>query len=625
MKLKDPDYLSKLRDSVVRQIQDAGITQAVVFDDQLSEVVTAKHWTQFIGVVERLEDHDLKLAIEQILSDKTGKIEDIPDDETLAKLTEFLEQENATHLTSALKTDSGVGGALEKLVLLLEKLNITVEKFSSLAESIPRDRKLYFLDYRISSNPDDAGKDAAQLLESIVTDLEKDQAVSERFPIAILMSRAEDGHPDEYERSKILEESGYVAANYTYFDKTFLEEETAEINLLVILDGLLKSQSFSSNYFNLIQQFACEASENAKNVARRLYGIGPAEFRAFANPLSELPEDRQVKSEEHFRGLIFQLFAYNLQSNDTLRKTIIALVKLLLEEDGTSAPATVEGHQLHQLHADLLYDRNKSVINSRPEFGDIYIKNKKYYILITPECDLVPRKNEDSDKIAPKAERLLFVEGRTEKKKPDLGEDTVVFPLFRGADKCELEWIVWDLRKPFVIACGSMNKTMKKVARMRMAEAELVQQRFASDILSVGTDDIFESVKRRSAYIWEHNATSKDKNFCKCIGEFSILELHQRKKRGGFSSLWSLPLDQHGVICGPNAVYPLIDPDLIPYLRKYCTKEEFSGKISSQNKKPKVQYFEFENIPHFIISSPGISKNNFKLQVEKKFAKRKKN
>lgn len=594
------DILQPLRDAVIKQIQDHCIETVVVLDDQLAEGVSTSAW---MSLTEQLADPSnsaLREQVEEVVERTSGRMDQMPDADTLDSIVKLLEDNGDRSLTERLSPRSDPGESLKRLIGCIEGLGLEVCKFSGMSTSIPRDARLYFVDYRISEEPTEAGSDAIVLLASILEGL-NDTDVP---PLAVLMSRADDRGPAAGDRARILEESGFVGLNYTYLDKSELADDTAELSFLCLMHELLENGKAGADYFRVVRKLGQRVDSNAKLCVRRLMTLVPSDFSAFAEPLSDIPDDRTHKSAEHIHGLLVQLFGYSLQRDQEGQQAIKAFASTLLQETSSVAPGTIEGHQLHQLHADLLYDRSESTCKGRPDFGDIYQKKgssvDQYYLLITPECDLVPRPTREGG-VKPKAERLLFLEGNTVDKEPSFDQATVALQLFRQESDNALRWLVWQLRCPVIVELGELTASFRKVARLRLQEAEDVQQRYAADILAVGTDDISGPVSRIEAHIWKSdNESEEPTHMC----SFGILELQRFAK--SVEPLWSLQHGEHLKLCGEAAICEIVAPEQIPGLRRYQTAKEFAASIEQKQGRGRKVFVKWhEGVANFIVSSSG--------------------
>jgi hypothetical protein len=273
----------------------------------------------------------------------------------------------------------------------------------------------------------------------------------------------------------------------------------------------------------------------------------------------------------------------------------------MLQSSQTLAMTDTDIHTLNKLHNRLLYDRTRWVLSGPVEFGDIYHKPNEqgvYYLVLTPECDLVLRKKDN--KWAPKADDILLLRGEVRHREPDKNQENVLAKPFPSDGPPE--WIWWYLRKMVVLPTHELIREdpppadsqqtvgdggepqgqprkdrYQKWGRLRQMDAEEIQQKFVSDVASVGTEKVPGQITLLHVEVWQKQPE-------KLLGAVVIVETPNPGDEK--SPYWAFGEDCEAFMCPDTAADVILPLAQIVELRKPLPRNLFLDKCRSKKLYP---------------------------------------
>jgi hypothetical protein len=299
-------------------------------------------------------------------------------------------------------------------------------------------------------DPTTPGEDAKNLLRRIVGETQR----TENPPGVILMSRSRPGEPVDW--ISVAEESGYLRFNFRFVDKQDLTRSADSFRYFLL--DLVRGVPLGRAYYRHVVQIRAALNSVAERVSKKVMGLSPGDFGLFAGQVLQDPTG--YKAVNHLMYLFSNLIDATLRNDPGVVESLEAFRGTLSSHPPTALAS--ESDSLHKIHSELLYDRSSAVLNAPIGFGDIYWRPKldrsTLYLVITPECDLEPRKDG-----GPKVSSIVLLTGRIETSNPNRGDDRVVTPLLIDEDRCC--WVVWRLQEPVVIDAGLLVRRPEKEFR----------------------------------------------------------------------------------------------------------------------------------------------------------------
>jgi hypothetical protein len=567
-----PDDVQKM---VELKLSELKITAVVLVDDEFAPGLAPEQWSDLVTMV-RDKDQELLLQIQSIV-DKlgTGNIEEYPNSEVQYQLVRVIAASKCEPAKDLLAAPH-VQEALTKLESYFQELKIEVKKYWRVSD-VPRDEKLYFLDYRMQQDPDAQGVDASQLLKAIIGELvEKGDP-----PGAVLMSRVLDARPTSFDLEEIAQNGGgFVRTNFRYLDK--MKTLPNKSCFLFLLNDLLESLPLGRDYFARVRSLRQAALATVDKVASDTCALLPADFHLFANAMGAGGPDQRAKMGDHLLTLFTGLLATELRNDAATQASLGQFFDMLMKKPGM-APGEVVSHALHRLHSRLLYDCSNWVKNASTGFGDIYKKGRDttgFYIVITPECDLEPRYDKDGVPTGPKVPLIVLLRGELrDERPPDKEKDhgnEVVTPLVVDPESDKVRWIYWHLQTPSLVPWKRLTSTSKRFSkwgRLRVQESEKIQMRYSTDLLAVGTDDVSDRVEKRDAALWRINQEKPQEQVE--LDKFFVMEIVNPKKSN--QVYWALGANCEHVLC--SDAEPMVPAAVVADLRSYQPKVQFIEKL----------------------------------------------
>lgn len=476
------------------------IDSAVLVDDNAARMIRQETWITLRELLEE-KDPDTFSAIAKLLEDhEIALSDDLPPVDLHEQLLTLIEngREEGRNLVARARFGEA---ELDTLYRFLEDLGIEVTACSS-PEAAPCDKRLYFIDYNIGDPPGSEGMRAqgflAKLMESHLS--------SKTCPAVMMMSRQE---PGIRQWTAIANNSHVVRFCFRYRDKQELVE--SESHFVFHISELFDTYPLGQQYVGHVESVRSSLRVVAEEVANELLRLTPADFSTFA---STRMEGNSGTSVRHLRFLFSSLLEQALCSSNAVSATFTDFVSSLL-----SRPAVVSSDSLalHELQGRILYDRTESTLNEPISFGDIIIEHtsslggiiveqlpsERFFLVVTPECDL------EQDK----AISVLAIEGLFVTKKN--AGDSLEYTALVNFDNSQMGWIEWNLRRIHTFDFKRLTQSLKdshsskrKWGSLRFQFAERIQNRLASDLLEVGTEEFMEGLSEVDLTVFSsHTAT----------------------------------------------------------------------------------------------------------------------
>jgi hypothetical protein len=590
--------LEALQARVKEQVQACELTEAILVDDQLEIDLTHAQWIRAVGQM-RNDDSESYGKLHRFIGERgTGNVEEWPDDEIRPQAIGIINASKSAAAIATLKEIRFKEQALANLVTLLREVGIEpICRTRVTDEEPPRTGRLYFLDYRMQGNDQTAGLDASRLLRELV------KREGDNPPSAVLMSRGVNNHPTQPEWEKVARDAGYYRFNFRYLDKG--KVETGKMAFLFFLHELLESYPIGKKYYAQLQALRTAAKSAADAALAEIRQLSPAEFSIYASKF--LGDESGRKASRHVLNLFLGLLDAEVKNNETLEASFRAFAEMLMKTP-MLATKDKDTHKLHELHTRLLYDQSKWVLAGPIVFGDMYRKATEpdvYYLVITPECDLDPRFKDGV--WLPKTDQILLIRGSLTNQPTEKHPENYVGMPF--VSEKETRYIRWQLREAvFVPSQALVPKTPApseqdstgyvKWGRLRNAEAEQVQQEYASDLVEVGIDDISGLTQSRLIEFWHVQGGQPDRK----LEDLVIVETANLKDDK--NPYWAFGEGCELVLCPdtPGAVFFSFS-DLVK-LRKPTPRKDFVDEC----KKKGLQFIETESEPSRFVRS----KSSFK-------------
>lgn len=499
---------------VRESLKQRGVTRALVVDDSLEgrgiEELTLTNW---LNVLEILRDEDPE-TVDKVRDcfNRAGFDElevEIP--ETVVNETKGLVDQSSSVRAKGLMSSKRQGELeVERLISYLERLGLEVCIFSTPADA-PKDVPLVFLDFQLKETNETAGKTATHFLEQLMEGVGPDAPP----PALMLMSR---NSPERERWEQVAEQASYLRFCFRYRDKDVLT--ATEDAFMFHLEELLESWPLGEAYYKHLHELGPRIAKVAKAVVQELMGLTPADFSSFAR--LRLQDADGTKCASHLRYLFSRLLEMELGSSLEVTESLVAFGKTLVEMPVRQSD--YESIALHDLQGRILYDRSEVVKKEPISFGDIYTSQQDeqalYFLVINPECDLEFRKDGN-----PKAENILFLEAKCMNCR-QLGDSLECTPLMRDSPGDPCRWLIWNLRRPVTVPYGKLSAEFRKWGRLSHDHANLLRQRFASDLLEVGTEDIMEGAWTRNVEVFGGDSGSQLKKPV-TLAELLIHDSHQ--------------------------------------------------------------------------------------------------
>ncbi|QDT42548.1 hypothetical protein Pan241w_26330 [Gimesia alba] len=475
---------TELIDRLKSQLQTLNINSVVIVDNQLVKSLRHDVWLKILAKL-REEDEGTLEQIQSLVEDQgITPLESQQPDAIHNEILELISQSESPHVVELIEDLPFGESELDSLVKYINELGLQAKKFYSI-DNVPLTESLYFVDYSINETEEMSGQKASLLLERIVEKVSKDKLPP---PAIILMSR---NQPPKSTWEKVAENGGFLRFCFRYVDKPILAK-SIELHSHY-LEEVLECLPIGRAYFAQVGAFQESITSAAKSVMKELFQLSPADFRHFA--IRRLHDKDSTQSARHLRYLFVRLLESELENSAAVESSLKEYARVLSDKN-LRVHGDLSDSMLHQLQAKILYERSELVKTSPITFGDVFEEiqevETKYYLCITPECDLEIR-NEGKAK----AEFLLLLEGIPVSKKAEY--DYLEYtPLLITNNSIGTQWLEWNFRRPKVVPyeeAAEEKNNLKRWGRMRHEFAERVQQRFASDLLEVGTEETVSGIE----------------------------------------------------------------------------------------------------------------------------------
>ena len=154
--------------------------------------------------------------------------------------------------------------------------------------------------------------------------------------------------------------------------------------------------------------------------------------------------------------------------------------------------------------------------------------------------------------------------------------DVVVTPLVVDPQTDRVRWVYRQLRAPAIVPLkrlASGSRRFKKWGRLRMQEAEDIQMRYATDLLTVGTEDLPDRVEKRNAVLWRLSMNMQTRIIDEVkVSTFHVMEIVNPKEPNEI--YWALSEDCEHFLCSDDT--PVVPAEVILKLRSYQLKKDFT-------------------------------------------------
>ncbi len=593
----DPE-LDALLQKVRAQVRDCQLTEAILVDDKLDTDLTEPRWIEAVGRL-RTDDKAAYENLRQLIGRSgTGNVEELPPDDILDDAVKLVHDSTCLAAKTILTQVRFGERALESLISILQDVGLrAICRTRVTKNDPPRDGKLYFLDYRMQGNDATAGLDACELLIDLVN-----RPGEAPPPAAVLMSRGQNQHPTQADWEKVARHAGYYRFNFRYLDKEKLQ--SGKMPFLFFLHEMFAALPLGTNYYGQLKKLKQAADTAAGAALAKIRQLSPAEFSIFAG--KHLGDGSGRKATRHVLDLFIGLLESEVKDNKDLEESFRGFADML-RSTPMLATTDTDSQTLHQLHNQLLYDRSRWVRSGPVEFGDIYhraIERGVYYLVLTPECDLELRYRRDSDTWAPKAEDILLLRGEVKDKPPDKNREDVIGKPFASGDSPR--WIWWMLRKRVIVPSrelvvespdqvagwpqldedtgltvyGSHEGRYLKWGRLRLVDAEEIQQKFVSDLAAVGTDEVSGKINLIPVNVWHSQPGQPDKR----LGDLIIVEVPNPKDDD--SPYWAFGEGCEPLFCPESPADVILPLSELLELRRLQPKKLFLDKCRKKKLYP---------------------------------------
>jgi hypothetical protein len=387
-------------------------------------------------------------------------------------------------------------------------------------------------------------------------------------PFVLLMSkRLEREDCDKWTR--VAEQSGFFRFNYDFLPKHSLQRNSAHLYFALL--NFVQHAAVSQTYFEQMRTLEREAKQIAESVTKRIFQVTPPEAQMFA---------RRMKAEGLPLGNVFtDLFVQHLTADIARSPLVRAAMKTFedaLASEGLPTAEVREHGNLHRLYSELLHP---PVLDPQapPAFGDIFEgAGGLLYLILSQECDIAGGEGRKT-----KTDRVLAVQGSREPRSAIATDGPIVSRPFweSGGNLC---WIWWNLRMPIVLLYSDLRsqqqpspdylegKThqLQRRFRMRFAEAEAIQNAFASNLARVATDVLPQPLTRL-----QFSCAHEFQNSCEMREPLLFYML-----KVGDEQYISIAPDSKVASLGPEAS-PFLHPDVVLRLSKFVPLKEFKGLL----------------------------------------------
>ncbi|MFA7344805.1 MAG: DUF2934 domain-containing protein [Terrimicrobiaceae bacterium] len=427
--------MEALRQALGHVAKNGQALTAVIVDDELDAVGIPSH-AEWIFLRDTFQSapafHD---DFQERLVSMGHNPEDAPPIATVLNVLKQLRGIPEGEIQQAVETYTQSEHLLQRMDRCLRDYGFEVESFAGRPSFEGRELPyLCLVDYQLL--PGEEGGDTAA---TIFADLmERAGAKQAPPPFVILMSKALTDD-DITKWSNLAERAGFFRFNYGFLNKERFLSDAAY--LLFPILHFVRHQKLSSAYYRQMSSLVEEAHGIAKQISRQLFQVSPPEALLFKSKVSK---DGSTLSEE-LSDLFAALFskAIKLSTNVALR---MAEVENVIEEEGIPVPYRQQRSALHQLYAELLHqacDKEESA----PAFGDIFEDaDGRFFLVLSQECDITKGEERSA-----KVDRVIAVEGELKSTIPpkDSSEMIVEKPVF-FAESDQRLWLWWNLGKPVV-------------------------------------------------------------------------------------------------------------------------------------------------------------------------------
>lgn len=483
-----------------------GSPNVAIIDDEFEQIdiPSLAAWTELKQALQQ------NPAIEEVIIDRLESLGHNPTDpapkDLLKDSFKEIDLSANAEMQTALKKYLGTEHFLILLESYFKKLGFEVQRFSAkpkfTGEELPF---LILVDYQLYPEAE-SGKTALTIFQDLMETCAKS---SKSPPFVILMSKGVD-EKDTWIWMGLAERSGFFRFNFEFLHKeAFNRNPTA---LSFILSTFLRYQGVSRAYFEQMEALRRETFNIASTVVRRLFQVTPPECEIFRSRMQT--EGSSLASA--FTVLYGDHLLKGISESLSVQQSTAALENAIAKE-GLPVAQVEQCGKLHQLYADLLHQAPLAQSGNSPQFGDIFQNGNKFYLIISQDCDLL-----FGDHRAVKVDRVLAIEGTIRYRDATTDDGPVITKPFSSDPDGETSWMWWQLAKPIVISYNDFAGAMKPIEepfleaaplyrkryRLRFADADQIQQAFASHLTRVATEVHPHPIRRCEARLQDEGRAS---------------------------------------------------------------------------------------------------------------------
>lgn len=374
---------------------------------------------------------------------------------------------------------------LQRVETMLAGLKFKVESFSAPPDfskhTMP---SLLLVDYHLSPEPE-GGANAEKIFSEIMQRCRMGEGTPPPFVILMSQKLLRD---DRGNTLKLAERAGFFRFNYEFLHKEDIKRNPEAFYLALL--NFFRHASLSRAYFHQLIKLEEQTKRIATETTNRFFQITPAEVSNFRPQTRKEGLDMAKVLTDLFSEHVFAAVS---RSADV--RACMLEVDQALSVDQLPAWDVSEGGPLHRLYSDLLFASTNSEEYLPPRFGDIYeAPGGSLRLVISQECDLACGEERTA-----KARSVLVLPGRLHANAPSGNEGGIVARPVFTASMSKAAWIWWDLMEPMGIPYRELfwqteepflehRTPYRKTLRLRIVDAEDIQQQFAAKLTRVGSD-----------------------------------------------------------------------------------------------------------------------------------------
>ena len=482
--------------SISERLQRAGITEVVVIDNTfdkptLSDLVE-RDIDVFWGVVRG--NAQLREQLETMGIDASEYVEDIDarDEVAVAKLWEI--RDDGSQIGKA-ATENLFGSILEdrertnKIVTLLEKLELNVTTFGTELSEPPSPVKLVFLDYYLGAIRDSVSTTRASTVARRIYSQYSDP---NEKPFLVLMSSIHDVRD---EADTFRSDSGLLGGLFDFVTKEDLMDQTM---LAIKLATWAAGMPDRHNIQSFVETLESSLGEKAQEFLEEVKSLTFDDY-AFIQSLSLEKEGQPLG--DYMISLFGSLLVNSvLEDNEALTHSRTLLDKM-------SFTSFVPSQRAPSNHLARIYNlnvsepvREESTVHPlescddddwlpRLRLGDIWVKDSKseVYMVANPDCDLAfgPGGRRGIDKHL----SVLLIPGSLVSLDDNVSGDEIRTELFQIGD--EKFRIYWEPTKTVTVKLKDFREQYSdgeysRRERLRLPYALRIQHAFTSHVSQVG-------------------------------------------------------------------------------------------------------------------------------------------